>query len=571
MSSLLGRGRRFAGRARRGGLRRARAVATRLTLPHEGIPGSLLAAKRRDLAEGRTFGAHDLDALSRLLERADEVVPVREAFSRRDDWPERFLALRHDMDHDVENSVRLAEWEAEHGYRATYYVLHGDWYWGGPATTSPAPFVLRALDRIASLGHEIGLHNNAITLALLTGQDPHAILERDLASLRRAGFAMDGSVAHGDRLCHTLGYVNSELFSECPRPALGAPDRTIVYDDPSSRTRRTVRLQPRPMADFGLTHEANLIGHTLYLSDTGGRWNRSFAQLDDLYAREGGFLQVLVHPVWWALSGEVVRPRPTIVPAAEPAAAAVGNPDAPPFPIVVRGDCCSRRAIDMNRDLFGGNPQMVRDEKARTDFFLDGFEGLWPTREDVRRWMDVDRMSKSLRTYALGQVDRDTLRASEARLLVFDDYADMNFAAWHNRAAGWKIWIHQGYLWDRAEFERAFEPLGQLTFGESLADHVRLIETYRSRLGHVPVLYLHQPVTLYPKLEARGAEFRRLGPELERIVPDLFAGDLHDDELEPDDLGSCGPGQTLHFTGPTYRKMIQVAMEKGLGAWLTPR
>ena len=35
-------------------------------------------------------------------------------------------------------------------------------------------------------------------------------------------------------------------------------------------------------------------------------------------------------------------------------------------------------------------------------------------------------------------------------------------------------------------------------------------------------------------------------------------------------MGSCGPGQTLHFTGPTYRKMIQVALEKGLAEWLTP-
>ena len=33
-------------------------------------------------------------------------------------------------------------------------------------------------------------------------------------------------------------------------------------------------------------------------------------------------------------------------------------------------------------------------------------------------------------------------------------------------------------------------------------------------------------------------------------------------------MGSCGPGQTLHFTGPTYRKMIQVALEKGLAEWL---
>jgi hypothetical protein len=157
---------------RRGGLRRAQAVLRRLPHPHlperytDGIADRALAAKRRDLAGQRTFGPGDLDRLARLLDRADEVVTIREAFARRDDWPERFLAMRHDMDHDVENSVRLAEWEAAHGYRSTYYVLHGDWYWGDHGKAEPSTFVLNALDRIASLGHEIGLHNNAITLAL---------------------------------------------------------------------------------------------------------------------------------------------------------------------------------------------------------------------------------------------------------------------------------------------------------------------------------------------------------------------------------------------------------------------
>ena len=138
--------------------------------------------------------------------------------------------------------------------------------------------MLRALDRIASLGHEIGLHNNAITLALLTGEDPHRILDRDLSALRRHGFEIDGSVAHGDPLCHKVGYVNNEIFNECPRPELGGPDRVIAFDDPATKTHYRLELHPRPMADFGLTYEANFIGHTRYLTDTGGRWNPPFAR-----------------------------------------------------------------------------------------------------------------------------------------------------------------------------------------------------------------------------------------------------------------------------------------------------
>jgi hypothetical protein len=570
----LGRAYRFALRAARGIRRRfsRRLDGLARRLPErrrEGIPERLLATRRRELAAKRTYGQRDLDRLRVLLERADEVVPIRDAFARRDDWPERFLALRHDMDHDLENSVRLAEWESEHGFKATYYVLHTDWYWGDAANGEPSRFVLRALDRIASLGHEIGVHNNAITAALRTDGDPVQILGRTLTALRRHGFDITGTVAHGDPLCHAAGYVNNEIFLECPRPALGAPDRVIAHVDEKTGQSMRVALRPVQMADLGLTHEANFVGQTHYLSDTGGKWSRPFSEVDSRFGDEGGYLQILVHPVWWALSGEPSTPRPTIIEASadEVAAAAVGNPGAEPFEIVVRGDCCSRRAIDMNRDLFGGNPRMVRDEKARTDFFLDHLTVGSASREDITHYFDIERMSKSLRQYALGQTDRSTLAVGDARLLVMDDYADMHFAAWRHRTHGWKLWAHPAYIRDRVEFESDFEPVGQLSLAESIEDHVRLIEHYRSLNGPIPVLYMHQPIAFYPKLEPR-AEFRSLGLELERAMPDLYFADIHSAELGPDDMGSCGPGQTLHFSGPTYRKMIQVALEKGLAEWL---
>ncbi len=313
MSGPLRRGRRYAGRIWR-------------HIPHPrlpqrstgGIRNSLLADKRLELAGKRTFGPLDLERLARLLEGADDVVPVREAHARRSVGPKRFIALRHDMDHDVENSVRLAEWESQRGFRSTYYVLHGDWYWGGTSARRPSTFVLRALDRIASLGHEIGLHNNAITIALLTGDDPGAILDRDLSALRQHGFDIVGSVAHGDPLCRSVGYINNELFTECARPAMGAADRMLTYNDPALGGTRSIRLQPRSMAESGLTHEANNSGHTTTLSDTGGHWSVPFDQVDELIAGDGVFLQALIHPVWWALSGEVVKPWSTSASAVNP-------------------------------------------------------------------------------------------------------------------------------------------------------------------------------------------------------------------------------------------------------------
>jgi hypothetical protein len=306
---------RFGSRVRRSLLRRYRTTARDVDRWYAtvrkigGIQLSLLRAKRFELASRRSYGPADLEWLAGLLGEADAVVPIADAFARAGNRPARLIAPRHDMDHDVENSVRFAKWEAERGFRSTYYVLHGDWYWGGPSAQRPSRFVLKALDRIASLGHEIGLHNNAITIALLTGQDPFAVLERDLKALRRHGFEVRGSVQHGDALCHRVGYVNNELFLDCPLPAGTARNRTITYDDEASGIHRRLPLRARPMAEFGLTHEANYIGQTLYLSDSGGRWSLPPADVERSFVVDGGFLQMLIHPVWWAFSGEMVRPR----------------------------------------------------------------------------------------------------------------------------------------------------------------------------------------------------------------------------------------------------------------------
>jgi hypothetical protein len=546
---------------------------------------------RKRLQALRSFGVPDLEALRSLVDAADEAVPVRDAFARRHDWPERFLTIRHDMDHDVENAMRFAAWEADHGIKSTYYVLHNDWYWGADAA-KPSRFVLNALDAIASLGHEIGLHNQAITVALRQRTDPLLVLDRALAALRLRGFDVVGTVAHGEPTARSLGYVNSEVFTDCPRPKLGDPDRTITWSDERTGATSQVKLHPLPLAEFGLEYEANYIGHTQYLSDTGGRWHRPFEEAAEHFGREGGFLQLLIHPVWWAFSGEEIRTLPPREAGTTPQADNGHQPPAPanaPTPnavtgasqlptrntaasrglkIIVRGDCCSRRAIDFNRDLFGGSPVQVRDEKARTDFFVDHELVGSATPDDVMSYLDVERMGKSLRHYATHQTDRSTLEVTDAGLLVMDNYADMNFAAWRHRETGWKMWVHPAFIVDKEAFERDFEKLDKLTFEESVELHQRLIETYRERNGPIPVLYLNQPVAYYKKLETERGEFRNVGPELERRVADVFAADIGDDRLEPDDMGSCGPGQTLHFTGQTYRTMIEVAMEKGLSRWI---
>jgi hypothetical protein len=67
--------------------------------------------------------------------------------------PERYIALRHDIDFAPQHSVEMAELEHAAGVTSTFHVLaDGQFY------DPLQPDVVRQLRRIHELGHEIGLH-----------------------------------------------------------------------------------------------------------------------------------------------------------------------------------------------------------------------------------------------------------------------------------------------------------------------------------------------------------------------------------------------------------------------------
>lgn len=65
----------------------------------------------------------------------------------------RCVILRHDIDYDMGQAVRLAELEAEEGVRSTYFVLLRTDFYNAASRAGQ-----EALQRIQALGHEIGLH-----------------------------------------------------------------------------------------------------------------------------------------------------------------------------------------------------------------------------------------------------------------------------------------------------------------------------------------------------------------------------------------------------------------------------
>jgi hypothetical protein len=251
------------------------------------------------------YGPDDLQDLDdRLLSQAFSVIAMQEVFAgnRHSD----VIAMRHDVDdkHALATAANMAEWEAARGYRSTYYVLHSSPYWGTPEFP-------RLLDRIASSGHEIGMHANALAESFRQKRDPDMILDEALATLRGYGYPVRGVVGHGDGLCNRDAaqgegwFANDEQFVECARPKDGLPDREIT------RGNITRKLRPRPLSDFGFDYEVVRLGRGSTNTDSGGKWYYPFDQTVAEFAamtnggsaaraaKPFGQLHMLVHPDWW--------------------------------------------------------------------------------------------------------------------------------------------------------------------------------------------------------------------------------------------------------------------------------
>jgi hypothetical protein len=211
----------------------------------------------------------------RFLDRlaARRVVPLRE-FARG----EGDLALRHDVDLRLESALELARLEHDRGLRASYFVLHSAPYY-------ERPDLLERLRELQELGHEVGWHNDLVTLELVGRRDAAAYLGEQLARLREAGLEVTGVAAHGSPWCHRLGFHNQHFFSDLDR----------IPEFPA-------QVQARgTLADFGFDYDAYHLGEDVYFSDSRFEHGRR-AHPADLELVPGRRTVALIHPCHWDAS-----------------------------------------------------------------------------------------------------------------------------------------------------------------------------------------------------------------------------------------------------------------------------
>jgi hypothetical protein len=234
----------------------------------------------------------------RFLDRVAgrDVVPMREFAQGRGD-----LALRHDVDSSLESALELARRERDRDLHATYFVLHTAHYWSRHD-------LLDRLRELQSLGHEVGFHNDLVTLERTQNVDIDEYARRQLEHLREAGIAIVGTAAHGSPWCHRLGFHNNYAFAGWDEPVRGFPSQTV---------RR--KLDPTAL---GLEYEAYHVPRDDYFSDASFVNGRRQHPLD-LELVPGRRTIVLLHPCHWDRSGvakvrRLLAKRPTRAAAPAP-------------------------------------------------------------------------------------------------------------------------------------------------------------------------------------------------------------------------------------------------------------
>lgn len=151
---------------------------------------------------------------------------------------DNFIIFRHDVDRKPLNALKMAVMESEHGIHATYYFRN-----------TREVFIPDIIKEIASLGHEIGYHYEALDKAKGNTEKAIRIFQQELEELRKIA-DITTICMHGDPLAP---WSNRDLWKE------------------------------HNFTDFGIIGEPYLsidYNEVLYLSDTGRTWAAKYSVKD---------------------------------------------------------------------------------------------------------------------------------------------------------------------------------------------------------------------------------------------------------------------------------------------------
>lgn len=250
----------------------------------------------KPLAE-REFVYDNYDRFLRSIAESSRyrAMPLRELSSENPGDDHVAVSLRHDVDHDLRGALEMARMEHEYGLRGTYFILHSARYYGVTKKnyTRHNEWIIPVLRRIQDdYGHEIGWHNDLVTLECIYRVDPRKYLQEELQWLRDNGIEITGAAAHGSRYCRRFGYDNSYFFHD---PSEDSSTERFVNVNGEE-----VPITKACLEDFDLKYEAYKVKGIEFIQIERTGWSPPHLRLADLMP--GAKVVIVVHPIHWGSS-----------------------------------------------------------------------------------------------------------------------------------------------------------------------------------------------------------------------------------------------------------------------------
>jgi hypothetical protein len=201
--------------------------------------------------------------LKRMLLAAINEGYVISSFEKYKEYNKNTIILRHDVDYTLNGVMQIALIEHDLGISSTFmFRVHAHEY------NLFTPHVFRMVSDLRKLGHEIGLHLEAMTVGRALGLDPVALAAKEKALLEMMFGGEIASTSEHRDISHVVH--ETPYFHE--------------ICDPASLGFRHYGMGERYFRKMK------------YLSDSNGVWREG-----DLLEHLGKHdrFQVLIHPDWW--------------------------------------------------------------------------------------------------------------------------------------------------------------------------------------------------------------------------------------------------------------------------------
>jgi hypothetical protein len=240
------------------------------------------------------------DFLIKLKNNPKIVFVLQKDFENFDDTTKIAVSMRHDVDVDINNALKMAKLEANLGIHTTYFILHtADYYHPKDDYSTHNSTILSQMQYIQNLGHEIGIHNDLLTLQIVYNISPTKFLHKELKWMRDNGLKIYGTASHGSYYCKKYKYLNLYFFYKCAEkmnyPAF--PNKNFVIKD-----NKKIYFEKAKLSDFGFSYESYCLDYTKYYSDCSTNPDGSEknpTNIDISKWKPGDKIIILTHPIHW--------------------------------------------------------------------------------------------------------------------------------------------------------------------------------------------------------------------------------------------------------------------------------